>query len=146
MQYDKYFTVQYVFLPDVCHILWASSVLWPRSFRLAKQKTRAQSDLGQNWGALIALTWRAPPPKIPELRDKALVIRKWCLWIYVHWSRDVNETSDLKLPADQRPIGDLQKTLELTSHTSRVWDGAETTRQVSDVGTCWLASFLTSFL
>ena len=58
---DKYFTVvQYVFIPDACHILGASSGLCPRSFRLTKQKTRAQSDMGQNGGALNAVNPRPP--------------------------------------------------------------------------------------
>lgn len=116
---DEYFTVvQYVFIPDVCHILWVSSVLCSRSFRLAKQKTRAQFDLGQNWEPLLPWAQDPPPPKFPELSEEALLIRKWYLWIYVDLSRNVNETSNLKFLSDWRPVGGLWRALELTGQAT----------------------------
>lgn len=67
---DKYFiVVQYVFLPDACHILGASSGLRPRSFGLTKQTTRAQSDMGQNRGALNAVNLD------PDPRSQSSVMR-----------------------------------------------------------------------
>lgn len=79
----------------------------PRSFRLAKQKTRAQCDMGQRGEALMLCT-RDLWSKVPELSDEALVIREWCWWINVSWGRDIIETSNLKFLLDWGPVEHLE--------------------------------------
>lgn len=61
---------------------------------------------------------KTPPPKFPELSEEALLIWKWYLWIYVDLSRNVNETSNLKFLSDWRPVGGLQRPLELTGQVA----------------------------
>lgn len=111
----------------------------PRSFRLAKQKTRAQCDMGQRGEALMLCT-RDLWSKVPELSDEALVIREWCWWINVSWGRDIIETSNLKFLLDWGPVEHLEDPGTHWSHDPCL-GGIETLY----MGTCLLVPLLTSY-